>query len=130
MLSFNVFSQTATKLNKDSVIILSAKTAKLVVKDLVAYDGLKLEHKLILDLLANTETKVNTQASIIKQYEIKDGQYTQIIKNYDSQIISQKNLTDALQKDLKKTKVKAFWGKIKGVIVGVATGIAINTIIK
>ena len=40
--------------------VLPAKVAKLVAKDLVAYDGLKVEHKATLDLLANTEAKVNT----------------------------------------------------------------------
>ena len=91
-LSLNASSQTATTSNKDSVVVLPAKVAKLVAKDLVAYDGLKVEHKATLDLLANTESKVNTQASIIKQYEIKDGQWTQMTKNYDKQIASYKDV--------------------------------------
>lgn len=128
MLSLTSFSQTDTK--KDSVVILPARIAKQVAKDLVAYDGLKLEHKATLDVLKNTEDKVNTQASIIKQYEIKDGQYKQMIKNYDAQVLAYKNMTDALQKDLKKTKVKAFWGKLKSVVVGVAAGVAIGTMIQ
>ena len=130
ILSLNTFSQTATTSNKDSVVVLPAKVAKLVAKDLVAYDGLKVEHKATLDLLANTEAKVNTQSSIIKQYEIKDGQWKQMTKNYDTQITAYKNMTDALQKDLRKTKVKAFWGKLKSLVVGVAAGVALGTIIQ
>ncbi len=39
-------------------------------------------------------------------------------------------MTDTLQKDLRKTKVKAFWGKLKSVVVGVAAGVALGTIIQ
>jgi hypothetical protein len=122
MLSLNTFSQTATKSNKDSLVVLPSKTAKLIAKDLVAYDGLKLEHKATLDLLANTESKVNTQASIIKQYEIKDGQWKQAITNYDAQVLSYKNMTVDLQKDLRKAKVRGFYNKF-----GLTLGFGIMT---
>ena len=128
ILSFNTFSQTAT--NKDSLVILPAKVAKQIAKDLVAYDGLKLEHKATLDVLANTESKVNTQASIIKQWEIKDGQWKQTVKNYDIQIASYKGMTDALQKDLKKAKTKLFWGRIKNLVVGTAIGVAAGVMLQ
>jgi len=128
ILSFNTFSQTAT--SKDSLVILPAKVAKQIAKDLVAYDGLKLEHKATLDVLANTESKVNTQASIIKQWEIKDGQWKQTVKNYDIQISSYKGMTDALQKDLKKAKTKLFWGRIKNLVVGTAIGVAAGVMLQ
>ena len=100
-LSLNASSQTATTSNKDSLVVLPAKVAKLIAKDLVAYDDLKVEHKATLDLLANTEAKVNTQSSIIKQYEIKDGQWKQMVTNYDAQVLAYKNMTADLQKDLR-----------------------------
>ena len=127
MLSLNAFSQSATK---DSVVVIPVKIAKQVAKDLVAYDGLKLEHKTALDLLINTESKVTNQSNIIKQYEIKDNQYKQVIKNYDIQVLSYKNMTNELQKDLRKTKTKAFWGRLKGLGVGIAAGVALGIIIK
>lgn len=130
MLSFNTFSQTATTSTKDSVVVLPAKVAKKVAKDLVAYDGLKVEHQATLELLKNTENKINIQSNIIKQYEIKDDQYKKTIKNYDIQVASYKDMTNALQKDLRKAKVKLFWGRLKSLVVGVAAGVAIGTIIQ
>jgi hypothetical protein len=111
MLSLVSFSQTATTSNKDSVVVLPAKVAKLIAKDLVAYDGLKLEHKATLELVTGLESKIGTQSSIIKQYEVKDGQWKQMITSYDAQVLAYKNMTADLQKDLRKSKVKGFYNK-------------------
>jgi hypothetical protein len=105
------FSQTATTTNKDSVVVLPAKVAKLIAKDLVAYDGLKLEHKVTLELVTGLESKIGTQSSIIKQYEVKDVQWKQMITNYDSQVLAYKNMTNSLQNDLRKAKVRGFYNK-------------------
>jgi hypothetical protein len=105
------FSQTATTSNKDSVVVLPAKVAKLIAKDLVAYDGLKLEHKATLELVTGLESKIGTQSSIIKQYEVKDGQWKQMITSYDAQVLAYKNMTEDLKKDLRKSKVKGFYNK-------------------
>jgi hypothetical protein len=105
------FSQTATTTNKDSVVVLPAKLAKLIAKDLVAYDGLKLEHKVTLELVTGLESKIGTQSSIIKQYEVKDVQWKQMITNYDSQVLAYKNMTNSLQNDLRKAKVRGFYNK-------------------
>jgi hypothetical protein len=111
MLSLVSFSQTATTTNKDSVVVLPAKVAKLIAKDLVAYDGLKLEHKVTLELVTGLESKIGTQSSIIKQYEVKDIQWKQMITNYDSQVLAYKNMTNSLQNDLRKAKVRGFYNK-------------------
>jgi hypothetical protein len=111
MLSLVSFSQTATTTNKDSIVVLPAKVAKLIAKDLVAYDGLKLEHKVTLELVTGLESKIGTQSSIIKQYEVKDIQWKQMITNYDSQVLAYKNMTNSLQNDLRKAKVRGFYNK-------------------
>jgi len=121
-LSLNASSQTATTSNKDSLVVLPAKVAKLIAKDLVAYDGLKLEHAVTLDLVNGLETKINTQTSIIKQYEIKDGQWKQMMTNYDAQVLAYKNMTADLQKDLRKAKVRGFYNKF-----GLTLGLGIMT---
>ena len=121
-LSLNASSQTATTSNKDSLVVLPAKVAKLIAKDLVAYDGLKLEHAVTLDLVNGLESKINTQGSIIKQYEIKDGQWKQMVTNYDAQVLAYKNMTADLQKDLRKAKVKGFYNKF-----GLTLGLGIMT---
>jgi len=122
MLSLNTFSQSVTTSNKDSVVVLPSKVAKLIAKDLVAYDGLKLEHAVTLDLVNGLESKINTQSSIIKQYEIKDGQWKQMMTNYDAQVLAYKNMTADLQKDLRKAKVKGFYNKF-----GLTLGLGIMT---
>jgi hypothetical protein len=122
MLSLVSFSQTATTSTKDSIVVLPAKVAKLIAKDLVAYDGLKLEHKATLELVTGLESKIGTQSSIIKQYEVKDGQWKQMITSYDAQVLAYKNMTADLQKDLRKSKVKGFYNKF-----GLTLGFGIMT---
>ena len=125
-MSLTSFSQTDTVI-KDSVVILPSRIAKLVVKDLIAYDATKLELKVTQELLLNTENKVSVQSSIIKQYEIKDNQYKQIISNYNVQVLAYKNMTNNLQKDLKKSKQKLFYNKLGFIaIAGTLTYLYIN----
>ena len=118
LVSLTSFSQTGTT-TKDSVVVIPSKVAKLIIKDLIAYDATKLELKTTQELLLNTENKVSTQTSIIKQYEIKDGQWKQMVANYDSQVLAYKNMTNDLQKDLRKAKVKGFYNKF-GLTLGLA----------
>ena len=124
--SLTSFSQTDTAI-KDIVVILPSKVTRLVIKDLIAYDATKLELKLTQEILINTEKKVNTKSDIIKQYEIKDNNYKQIISNYDLQVLAYKNMTSALQKDLKKSKQKLFYNKLGFIaIAGTLTYLYIN----
>jgi hypothetical protein len=117
--SLTSFSQTATTLKIDSVVILDKPIAKSVIKDLIAYDGLKLELKSTQDLLLNTEAKVSTQSAIIKQFEIKSGQYDKMISNYKTQVDAYKGMTEDLKKDLRKSKIKGFYNKFGlSVIIG------------
>ena len=113
------FSQTDTD-TKDSTVVIPSKVARLIIKDLISYDVTKLELKVTQEILLNTESKVSNQSLIIKQYEIKDNQYKQIITNYDSQILAYKNMTNDLQNDLRKSKVKGFYNKF-GLTLGLAT---------
>lgn len=112
------FSQTDTN-TKDSTVVIPSKVARLIIKDLISYDATKLELKVTQELLLNTENKVANQSLIIKQYEIKDNQYKQMITNYDAQILAYKNMTNDLQKDLRKSKVRGFYNKFGlSVIIG------------
>ena len=105
LVSLTSFSQTDTN-TKDSVVVIPSRIAKLIIKDLIAYDATKLELKATQELLLNIENKVSAQTSIIKQYEIKDGQWKQMITSYDAQVLDYKNMTTDLQKDLRKSKFK------------------------
>jgi hypothetical protein len=119
LVSLTSFSQTDTT-TKDSVIIIPSKVARLIIKDLISYDATKLELKVTQEILLNTESKVNNQSLIIKQYEIKDSQWKQMITNYDSQVLAYKNMTNDLQNDLRKAKVRGFYNKF-GLTLGLAT---------
>ena len=119
MLSFNSFSQSVTS-KQDSLVILPARVAKQIAKDLVAFDATKLELAKTQELVLNLQNQVSTQAGIIKQYEIKDSQYKQMIANYDAQVLAYKNMTNELQKDLRKSKVRGFYNKC-GLTLGLAT---------
>jgi hypothetical protein len=124
--SLTSFSQTDTN-NKDSVVVIPSKIAKLIIKDLIIYDATKLELKISQELLLNTKNKVSTQYSIINQYQIKDEQYKQIISNYDLQILAYKNMTNDLQKELKKSKRKLLYNKLGFItIAGTLTYLYVN----
>jgi len=126
LVSLTSFSQTDTN-NKDSVVVIPSKIAKLIIKDLIIYDATKLELKISQELLLNTKNKVSTQYSIINQYQIKDEQYKQIISNYDLQILAYKNMTNDLQKELKKSKRKLLYNKLGFItIAGTLTYLYIN----
>lgn len=114
-------SQTVTKQlsKKDSIVVIPATVAKQIAKDLVAYDATKLELNKTKELVLNLENQVSTQAAIIKQYEIKDGQWKQMVTNFEAQVLAYKNMTDALQKDLRKSKVRGFYNKF-GLTLGLA----------
>lgn len=117
-MSLRSFSQNVT-LQTDSVVILKKPIAKSVIKDLIAYDGLKVELKATQDLLANTDYKVSTQASIIKQYEIKSVQYEKILADYRLQVDTYKGMTEGLKRDLRKIKAKGFYQKFGlSIIIG------------
>ena len=112
------FSQTDTN-TKDSTVIIPSKIARLIIKDLISYDATKLELKVTQELLINTENKVANQSLIIKQYDIKDNQWKQMITNYDAQVLAYKNMTSDLQNDLRKSKLKGFYNKFGlSVVIG------------
>jgi hypothetical protein len=112
------FSQTGTD-TKDSTVVIQSKVARLIIKDLISYDATKLELKVTQEILLNTENKVANQSLIIKQYEIKDGQWKQMVTNYDAQVLAYKNMTNDLQNDLRKSKLKGFYNKFGlSVVIG------------
>ncbi len=122
MMSLASSSQTVTKqlAKKDSIVVIPATVAKQIAKDLVAFDATKLELNKTKELVLNLENQVSTQAAIIKQYEIKDGQWKQMMTNYEAQVLAYKNMTNDLQKDLRKAKVRGFYNKF-GLTLGLAT---------
>lgn len=85
-----------------SQIVISESTAKLVVKDLVTYDGLSIEYKLLQERIDVFESKVLTLQGIIDNNKNQITNKDSIILQKDSQIDNYKMMTDDLQKALKR----------------------------
>ena len=107
MMSLNAFSQTAIDSSK---IQLTKPVAKLVVKDLISGDGLKLELKTTQDLLLETNNKLETQTLLVTNLQSQVTNYLNILEQKDKQINTSKDLTDELSKQLKKeARTKKFY---------------------
>ena len=101
MMSLNAFSQNDT----DSLKIqLTKPVAKLVIKDLVQYDGLSQEILTIQEILDETNNKLATQNDLVKNLKTQVLNFESIINSKDSQMEQAQLASDELQKALKKEK--------------------------
>jgi hypothetical protein len=99
MMSWNATSQNVTDSSK---IQLTKPIAKLVVKDLISGDGLKLEVKTLNQLLLETNNKLETQSILVTNLESQVFNYQTIIDQKDLQLGTSSELTEELNKQLKK----------------------------
>ena len=106
-MSSNAFSQVVIDSTK---IQLTKPVAKLVVKDLITADGLKVEVKTLNQLLVETNNKLNTQNVLVGNLQAQVSNYMIIIDNKDTQLSTSSNLSEALEKQLKKeARAKKFY---------------------
>ena len=99
MTSWSSFSQTAIDSSK---IQLTKPVAKLVVKDLITGDGLKLELKTTQELLEETNKKLETQTMLVGNLQTQVNNFVTIIDQKDKQIDTSSELSNALEKQLKR----------------------------
>lgn len=99
MMSWNATSQNAIDSTK---IQLTKPIAKLVVKDLITGDGLKLEVKTLNELLLETNNKLDTQTKLVSNLESQVSNYQTIIDQKNLQLGTSSELTEKLNKQLKK----------------------------
>jgi len=115
-ISFKSFSQTDTV---PSTVLLTESIAKLVVKDLVSYDGVLAESKLTQQRLLTLTDKVTTLEFVInnlrEQVVVKDS----IIVKKDNQIVEYQNMSTDLEKEVKRLNRLGKLYKI-GSAIGVA----------
>jgi len=115
-MSWNVSSQNAT----DSLKIqLTKPIARLVIKDLVKFDGLRTEVKSLREVLEETNNKLSTQSILVRNLNSQNSNLKTIVKNLDSKFEVQSRLTEDLQKALKRSKRQSKLYKI-GSTVGAA----------
>ena len=100
-MNLNAFSQTVTDTTK---IQLTKPIARLVIKDLVQYDGLSQEIKTMQIILTETNNKLITQTNLVTNLQTQVLNYESIISNKDEQMVNAQKATEALQKALKKER--------------------------
>lgn len=114
MLSLSSFSQTDT-----TKVCIPTKTARLVVQDLIRYDGCKQELRLTQDKVYKLEGREAQKDTIIKLLQEKDENNKYIIHQHELQIDQYEHMTDDLHKELKKSRFKVFLWKV-GTFIGIA----------
>ena len=99
MMSLKSFSQTDTSSTK---IQLTKPIAKLVIKDLIQFDGLSEEMQTMQTILTETNNKLLDQGELVLNLRTQVENYQSIIEKKDSQMVKASELSTELQKELKK----------------------------
>tara|TARA_R110000803_G_scaffold27500_2_gene64257 strand:+ start:374 stop:745 length:372 start_codon:yes stop_codon:yes gene_type:complete len=97
-MSWNSFSQTVTDTTK---IVLTKPIAKLVIKDLIKFDGLEQSTNTLEELLAETNGKLNTSLELNKNLNLQVKNYQTILNDKDKQLETSDFLSKDLQAELK-----------------------------
>lgn len=93
--------------------------ARLVIKDLVSYDGLKLELKETIELLTLERKKVQVKDSVIVSLQSKTLNLQEIINKTNEQYSLEAQKSQDLVKELKGQRRTTFLYKL-GTTVGMA----------
>jgi len=118
MLSFKSFSQTDTT---STTIQLSKPIAKLVVTDLISGDQAKIEVKTLGELIFELEKKNTTSLNIIENLETQNKNFSLMINDYKEKSDTQAQLSEDLEKALKRQKRQTTIYKIGSTVGLVAT---------
>ena len=99
MMSWNSFSQSVTD---STQIQLTKPIARLVIKDLIQFDGLSEEMQTMQTILTETNNKLLTQGTLVANLRTQVENYQNIISKQETQLDTSEELSDQLQKELKK----------------------------
>lgn len=122
MMSWNAFSQTDTT---SSTIQLTKPIAKLVIKDLIKFDGLSGEVLSLQQVLSETNKKVEIQDRLLTNLNSQVANYKSILDKKDQQLGTSAEMAAKLTKELKKEAAKKKIYQFGTVIVGVAAVLSI-----
>lgn len=114
MMSLQGFSQSVIDTTK---IQLKKPIARLVIKDLIVGDGAKEEIKLLSNKLGLLEAKIVVKDSVIFNLNERVTNFESMLNTQSNQIALSKELSDKLQLDLKKQKVKTKLTTGAGILV-------------
>ena len=122
-MSLKGFSQSAT----DSTSIqLKKPTARLVIKDLIKGDGAKQELVLFKEKTTLLEQKIVLKDSIISTLNSKVNNFEIMVNTQKQQLVLSQELSDRLQSDLKKQKIKTKLTGGIGILAAIATFLILN----
>ena len=116
MMSLNSFSQTVTD---STTIQLTKPVAKLVIKDLIQFDGMSKEVKTLKEVISESNQKINIQDTLIINLKQQVLNFESIINKKEKQHRLHEELTEKLHTDLKKQKFKNKLTVGAGILVAV-----------
>jgi len=118
MMSLNAFSQNVTDSTK---IQLTKPIAKLVIKDLIQFDGLSVEMQTMQTILTETNSKLMTQNQLVTNLQLQNNNLESVITGLNKKFEVQSNLSKNLEIALKRQKRQATIYKIGAGIGAAAT---------
>lgn len=116
MMSLNAFSQNVTDSTK---IQLTKPIAKLVIKDLIQFDGLSTEMQTMQTILTETNNKLITQNELVVNLQLQNNNLESVIRELNKKYDTQASLTKDFEVALKRQKRQSTIYKI-GTTVGAA----------
>ena len=117
-MSLNAFSQTDIDSTK---IQLTKPIAKLVIKDLIQFDGLSVEMQTMQTILTETNNKLITQNELVTNLQLQNNNLESVVKELNSKYEVQAQLSDDLETALRKQKRRTTIYKIGTTVGAVAT---------
>lgn len=120
-MSLNAFSQTDT--TKTNQIQLTKPIARLVIKDLIRYDGVLKELEALNKVVIESNNKISAQTRLISNLESQNLSLEDVICTLNKKYETQERLTNEFQTALKRQQRQSKFYKV-GSIVGV-TAVAI-----
>ena len=109
IMTSNGFSQTVIK--DSSQILLPTPLAKLVVKDLIRYDGLKNEIVIKDKIIADKDSIIRIDSIIIAKTNLIFINLDQSLKDSQAQLLVQQKITQSYKDKLKQQKKRymGYW---------------------
>ena len=118
--SYTSFSQTDTD-SLSTKIQLTKPIAKLVIKDLIQFDGLSVEMQTMQNILTETNNKLLTQNELVVNLELQNNNLQSVISGLNKKYDVQSNLSKDLEIALKRQKRQSTIYKIGSIVGATAT---------
>ena len=123
MMSWNSFSQNVID---STQIQLTKPIARLVIKDLIQFDGLSNEMQVMQTILTETNNKLLTQSELVSNLKSQVENYQSFIDKKNQQFDTQEQLSKKLQIQLTKSKLRTKIMGGAGLLVAVGVAVLVN----